>query len=185
MAAHLFRWLTRKGIVVGSSSTAEFVPQYSPEFSEHGSGAGASGLRQLKKLDGNLAHRRHMRQCTTACLAKLALTCPIAARDRPGLVRYPLRVKNKEAAVAAATRAGVELAPGSNVRCTRSKRHAPLRLSGGLCPVAEQACLEVVNLRCIRGPTRRPPADGEVPASTRAQCAGDGKARTSLDLQHQ
>jgi len=149
MAAHLFRWLTRKGIVVGSSSTAEFVPQYSPEFFRGmGAGQARAGLRQLKKLDGNLAHRRHMRQVYDRLLGEAGFDVPqLPPEIDPVLVRYPLRVKNKEAAVAAATRAGVEL--GTWFECPLHPIETPMHLYGyqaGLCPVAEQACLEVVNL---------------------------------------
>ena len=61
LAQSLFRWLTKKGIVVGSSSTAEFEPKIAPDFFKAMSNVQVrSGLRQLNKLDKNLTHRKGM-----------------------------------------------------------------------------------------------------------------------------
>ena len=62
-AESLFRWLTRKGLVVGSSSTSEFVPQIPADFCMGMSpGQARAGLRQLRRLAKNLSHRRGMQQ---------------------------------------------------------------------------------------------------------------------------
>lgn len=149
MAANLFRWLTHKGIVVGSSSSAEFVPQYTDDFFRGMSPAQARvGLRKIKAASQNVAHRHRMRHIYEELLTQAGWrVTPIAPDTDPVLVRYPVRVKDKTAAVAAAAGAGVEL--GTWFECPLHPIETPMHLysyENGMCPVAEQACREVVNL---------------------------------------
>ena len=65
----------------------------------------------------------------------------------PVLVRYPVRVADKDRAVSQAPRAGVEI--GTWFECPLHPIETPLHLydyAEGSCPVAEQAAREVVNL---------------------------------------
>ena len=62
-------------------------------------------------------------------------------------MRYPVRVADKARAVAEAPRHGVEL--GTWFECPLHPTETPMELydyQEGMCPVAEQACREVVNL---------------------------------------
>jgi dTDP-4-amino-4,6-dideoxygalactose transaminase len=72
LAQRLFRYLTRKGAVVGSSSTAEFEPRLAPDFFKAMSAVQArSGLRQLRRIEHNIAHRREKwRRYMTGCLKR-------------------------------------------------------------------------------------------------------------------
>lgn len=149
LAQNLFRFLTRKGMVVGSSSTCEFKPVKEPDFFKGMSGRqAASGRRQLHKLDANVAHRRRMTQLYAELLAPHGFTPPeLPAQADPALVRYPVRVADKERALAEAARHFVEL--GSWFECPLHPIETPLEAFGyqpGRCPVAERACREVVNL---------------------------------------
>ena len=65
----------------------------------------------------------------------------------PVLVRYPIRIAQKEAALAAAAKAGIEL--GSWFECPLHPIETPLAAYDyemGMCPEAEKACKETVNL---------------------------------------
>jgi dTDP-4-amino-4,6-dideoxygalactose transaminase len=150
LAQSLFRMLTQKGMVVGSSSTAEFEPKMAPDFFKAMSGVQArSGVRQLNKLAANIEHRRHMTQLYDSLLTEAGHR-PLVydhAVINPVLVRYPIRVKDKQQALHDAADAGVEL--GSWFECPLHPIETPLSAYGymlGMCPQAEKAAEEVVNL---------------------------------------
>lgn len=149
-AQNLFRYLTKKGLVIGSSAGSEFEPQMGPDFFKAVSRLqAAAGIRQLKRLDKNIAHRKKMAALYDRLLSEKGW--PARQYDRsvqePVLVRYPMRIREKQKALDAAASCGIEL--GS---WFESPLH-PLR-SGlenydyrdGMCPQAEKACKEVVNL---------------------------------------
>ena len=149
MATSLFRWLTKKGLVVGSSATYEFAPEMADDFfMGMGAAQGRSGLRELKKLDKNIAHRREMRSVYDQLLTDAGFDVPqIPDYMDPVLVRYPLRVADKEKTLAEAPSHGVEI--GSWFECPLHPIETPMHLydyEQGMCPVAEKACREVVNL---------------------------------------
>jgi len=145
----LFRWMTRKHLVVGSSSTAEFTPAMADDFfMGMSAGQARAGLRQLRKLDKGIAHRRKMRNVYDQLLREAGWEVPPLGADiDPVLVRYPVRVADKALAIARAPGSGIEL--GTWFECPLHPIETPLELYGyreGMCPVAEQACREVVNL---------------------------------------
>jgi perosamine synthetase len=149
LATAMFRWLTHKGLVVGSSSDEEFRPVM-PEGFFRGMSAGqaGAGLRQTGRWDRNLAHRRDLRKLYDRLLAEAGWPVPpIPETMDPVLVRYPVRVADKARAVAEAPGAGVEI--GTWFECPLHPIETPMHLydyHGGMCPVAEKACREVVNL---------------------------------------
>jgi perosamine synthetase len=149
MAQSLFRWLTKKGILVGSSSTAEFVPEMADDFfMAMGSGQARAGLRQLKKIDGNLQHRRTMQRLYDELLVQAGFSVPeIPEHFDPSLVRYPVRVADKQRAIVEAPASRVEI--GTWFECPLHPIETPMHLYGyteGMCPLAEKASREVVNL---------------------------------------
>jgi len=150
LAQSLFRYLTKKGTVVGSSSTSEFKPVMAPDFFKGMSNIQAkSGLRQLKKLEENLEHRKKMAQLYDQLLEekgwpKRKYDCSIMD---PVMVRYPVRIAEKNKALAQATKVGIEL--GSWFESPLHPIETPLRAYDyeiGICPEAEKASREVVNL---------------------------------------
>ena len=148
-ATSLFRWLTEKRIVVGSSDSSEFDPTMQEGFfSAMSAGQARAGLRQMRKLEANLAHRRAMRKVYEDLLR--AAGWDVAALPDaldPVLVRYPVRVADKARAVAEAPRHGVEL--GTWFEIPLHPKETPMERYDyvmGMCPVAERACREVVNL---------------------------------------
>jgi dTDP-4-amino-4,6-dideoxygalactose transaminase len=149
LATAAFRWLTRKGAVVGSSSAEEFSPRITPDFfMGMSAGQARAGLRQLKNVERNLAHRRRMRTVYDDLLRKAGWPVPpIPDHMDPVLVRYPVRVTDKARAVAEAPGEGVEI--GTWFECPLHPIETPLEqydYTPGMCPTAEQACREAVNL---------------------------------------
>jgi len=150
LAQRLFRYLTKKGAVVGSSSTAEFEPRMACDFFKTMSTSQArAGLRQLKRIEQNIAHRRKMVQLYDQLLQEQGW--PVHKYDssviEPVMVRYPLRIAEKEEALSEAAKAGVEL--GSWFECPLHPIETPLEAYDyevGMCPEAEKASREVVNL---------------------------------------
>lgn len=150
MAQSLFRWLTKKGIVVGSSSTAEFNPVMAPDFFKAMSCLQSGwGAKQLSKIDKNISHRRSMATLYDELLSKNDWESRKynAELQDPVMVRYPVRIAQKEKALEMAASAGVEL--GSWFECPLHPIETPLEkyhYKIGMCPEAEKASLEVVNL---------------------------------------
>jgi dTDP-4-amino-4,6-dideoxygalactose transaminase len=150
LAQSLFRWLTKKGIVVGSSSSCEYEPKMSDDFFKGMSSIQMrSGIRQTKKLDKNISHRIQMARLYDELLTKKGWQ--IREYDHkimnPVMVRYPVRIKEKDKALEEAAGAGVEL--GSWFECPLHPTETPLEAYDykiGMCPEAEKAAKEVVNL---------------------------------------
>ena len=150
LAQNIFRYLTKKGAVVGSSSTAEFDPMMAPDFFKGISPIQArSGLRQLAKIDSNIAHRRKIATLYDKLLRERGWAprkYDKSAMD-PVMVRYPVRIKEKDKAIQQAASAGIEL--GSWFECPLHPIETPLEkydYTAGICPEAEKASREVVNL---------------------------------------
>lgn len=149
LAQNTFRWLTKKGFVVGSSTASEFEPHMEAGFFKGMSALqAASGLRQLQKIDRIIAHRKHMVGIYDRLLSERGWPIVGASAEMdPVLVRYPVRVSDKDRALADAAAHFVEL--GSWFECPLHPIETPLAAYGytpGLCPEAERACREVVNL---------------------------------------
>jgi len=150
LAQSLFRWLTRKGIVIGSSSTCEFEPAMANDFFKAMSWVQAkSGIRQLKKIDKNISHRKAMAKLYDELLSGngwIPRQYDSSVQD-PVMVRYPVRIAEKEKALEQTASAGIEL--GSWFECPLHPIETPLELYDyniGMCPEAEKAAKEVVNL---------------------------------------
>lgn len=149
-AQNLFRNLTKKGVVVGSSSITEFDPRMPPGFFKNINSLQArSGIRQLAKLDNNLAHRRKMAAFYDRLLAERSWVTRKYDESiiDPVMVRYPLRIKEKARAIEEAAAVGIEL--GSWFECPIHPIETPLEKYDyivGMCPEAEKASREVVNL---------------------------------------
>jgi len=149
-AQNVFRYLTKKGIVVGSSATCEFEPKMADDFFKGMSSVQArSGLRQLKKLQKNIEHRKHIAELYDDLLTKNGWKAREYDKNTidPVMVRYPVRIKEKNKALEEAAGAGIEL--GSWFECPLHPIETPLKAYDyeiGMCPKAEKACREVVNL---------------------------------------
>jgi len=149
-AQRLFRYLAKKGAVIGSSSTSEFEPTMASDFFKGMSTVQArSGLRQLNNIDNNIKHRKKMARLYDQLLEEKGW--PARKYDgsimEPVMVRYPVRIAEKDQALAEAAGAGVEL--GSWFESPLHPIETPLDVYDyeiGMCPEAEKASREVVNL---------------------------------------
>jgi perosamine synthetase len=149
LAQNVFRWLSAKGLAIGSSSHAELGPRQPPGFFRGMSGLQArSGLRQLRRWDQKFDHRRRLRRLYDELLTQQGWSVTkLPEHMDPVLVRYPVRVANKARALATAGSHFVEL--GSWFECPLHPIETRLEdygYSTGLCPEAERASREVVNL---------------------------------------
>ncbi|MGA2323107.1 MAG: DegT/DnrJ/EryC1/StrS family aminotransferase [Sedimentisphaerales bacterium] len=150
MAQSFFRFLTKKSIVVGSSSSCEFEPEMEKDFFKAMSSVQAvAGIRQLKKSEKNIEHRRQMAALYDTLLEQKGW--PTRNYDKevinPVMVRYPVRIKEKDKAIQRAASAGIEL--GTWFECPLHPIETPLEKYDyriGMCPEAEKASREVVNL---------------------------------------
>ena len=150
LAQNIFRWLTKKGIVVGSSSVEELEkPKMAEDFFMAISSVQArSGLRQLRKLERNIEHRKQMTALYDKLLAERGWRIPqVPDYMEPVLVRYSIRVTDKWQAIDQAAGAGVELGSWFEAPLhPRETKHELYHYQWGMCPQAERAANEVVNL---------------------------------------
>jgi dTDP-4-amino-4,6-dideoxygalactose transaminase len=149
-AQKIFRYLTKKQVVVGSSGAYEFEPKMAPDFFKAMSNVQArSGLRQLKKVEQNIAHRKETARFYDQLLEQRGWRARKHDRSimEPVMVRYPVRVAEKDTALTEAAKAGVEL--GSWFESPLHPIRTPVEAYDyeiGMCPTAERAAKEVVNL---------------------------------------
>jgi perosamine synthetase len=145
-----FRWMVHHGLLEGSSSFLEISEPQLPEnfFMDMSWVQASSGLNQLRRLDKNIEHRKILKQFYDKLLQQHGwqVIKPPANTD-PVLVRYPVRITEKEKAVQRATEFGIEL--GAWFEQPLHPKEANMDLYGykwGSCPQGEKAAREVVNL---------------------------------------
>ncbi|RKY10261.1 MAG: hypothetical protein DRP66_00130 [Planctomycetota bacterium] len=149
-ATNTFRWLSDKGLIVGSTTNRELEIPVEPEgfFMAMSSPQAFAGRKQLRKLDRIIQHRKKMTKFYDEMLAQRGwrIIQPPDHTD-PVFVRYPVRVKDKDAALKAAEKNGIEL--GSWFISPLHNQIEKIEMydyKWGLCPQAEKAAREVVNL---------------------------------------
>jgi perosamine synthetase len=103
-------------------------------------------LRQLRRLDANVAHRRRITEIYTEGLGA-ASTGPVLAEegDEHALVRFPLHVPDREAVAGAIAPLAV---PGRWFTSVLEEAQSPALVGyrEGSCPVAEDAARHLLNL---------------------------------------
>lgn len=165
LATRLFRWMTKKGLVVGSSSTAEFEPTMPDNYLLTPAPVQCRlGRREVARIAHNLQKRSHATQRYLAELPQLGYHVPRVPEswDTP-LLRFPLRVANKDEALAKAAKYGVEI--GSWFECPlhpSETDQAAFCYVDKTCPVSEKATAEVINL-----PTHRRVSDRDIEKTLR------------------
>jgi len=160
LATRLFRWLTRKGLVVGSSTNAEFAPDMPHNYALNAAPVQCRiGRLEVGRALNNLQKRSHATERYLAELPGLGYPVPRIPDnwDTP-LLRFPVRVANKDEALAKASKYGVEI--GSWFECPLhpiETDQAAFCYRDGTCPVSERASAEVINL-----PTHRRVRDRDI-----------------------
>jgi perosamine synthetase len=158
MIQSVFRWMTAKGLVVGSSSTGECKLEAGADFFKRmGAAQGRVGARQVRRVEANIAHRRKMAAYYDGLLDELGWPRPaIPESIDPVLVRYPVRVADKDKAVAMAPKARVELGTWFESPLHQSLVSLDVYdYALGQCPESEKAAREVVNLPTHRRANQR------------------------------
>lgn len=158
LATRLFRWLTRRGLVVGSSSNAEFEPTMPPQYALRPTPVQCRiGKSEVTRANANMQHRSNAVRRYLKELPKLGYSVPsIPANWETPILRFPLRVANKDDALASAAKHGVEI--GSWFECPLhpiETDQAAFCYRDQSCPVSEQATREVINLPTHRRVSER------------------------------
>jgi perosamine synthetase len=150
----LYRALNGLGLAIGSSSQGELKGQMPPRYLTTMAPCQVhQGLRELSRIEENIQHRMRLTAFYHAELPRNGFaSLSLPAVDELPLLRYPVRVANKEDVLLKAGGAGVEIGSWFEV---------PLHPAGtcmeafgyrdGMCPEAEAASREVINLPTHRG----------------------------------
>jgi dTDP-4-amino-4,6-dideoxygalactose transaminase len=149
LVTRLFRSLTKMGLVVGSSGKQEFGATLPANYASRACAVQCRiGCREVARIDGNIAGRRAAAERYAAELPPLGYRLPrFPDGEIPMLLRFPVRVANKQEALETAARYSVEI--GSWFECPLHPQETDQSLFGysdGQCPVAERAAREVINL---------------------------------------
>jgi len=158
----LYRFLTRWGLAIGSSSQAELAGIMPENYCLTMARCQVrKGLREIARIEENQRHRRlvsalYQRRLAEIGFAPLSIPPSIAGEDAIPLLRYPVRVANKPEVLRKAEREGVEIGSWFEVPLhPAGTRMEDFGYRDGACPQAEAACREVVNLPTHRGITNR------------------------------
>jgi len=142
-AQGVFRWLTAKGLVIGSASSEELTDRMPPNYFMGMSDLQARvGLYELTRLLENLRHRADVSN-----YYRRRLRADANDEATQPLVRYPLRVKDRDAFIAAAFRERIEIGTWFEAPLhPHETDHTLFGYQYGSCPEAERAASHVVNL---------------------------------------
>lgn len=158
LAMRVFRWLGRRGLMVGSSSVQEVEGQ-TPEgfFRRISAGQAVVGTNELRHIEQNVAHRRQLAALYERVLREAGWPTPLISPGAdPVMVRYPVPVTNKAELLAVAEKHLIEM--GDWFNCPLHGAEAPLgnfAFDPASCPVAVRACDTVVNLPMHRRVSQR------------------------------
>jgi dTDP-4-amino-4,6-dideoxygalactose transaminase len=145
----LYRSLNRRGLVIGSSSEGELQGEMPRGYLATMAGCQMrQGVREMARVEENIGHRRRLTAFYHGALAERGFS-PLAlpgAEELP-LLRYPVRVANKAEVLERAARARMEIGSWFEVPLhPATTRMEDLGYRPGMCPHAERASREVVNL---------------------------------------
>ena len=147
-AAEAFRKLSDFGIFVGTNEDGEFEGRMPEQYAKKMSRLQEWLLRRRLANQALLARRRNLKLAYDEALHSCGLpTLHVSENADPVLLRYPVRVKNKDEVLRQARRRRIEL--GDWFNHPLHPREANAEAFGyrrGFCPEGERAANEVVNL---------------------------------------
>jgi perosamine synthetase len=147
-AAEAFRSLSHVGIFVGTNEDGEFEGRMPEQYPKKMSRLQEWLLRRRLANQALFVRRRNLKLAYDEALHSCGLpTLHVTENADPVLLRYPVRVKNKDEVLAQARRRRIEL--GDWFNHPLHPREANAEVFGyrrGFCPEGERAAKEVVNL---------------------------------------
>ena len=147
-AATVFRNLSKRGLFVGTNENGEFEGKMPEQYAKRMSGLQQWLLKKRLATTALLVRRRNLKLVYDEALRSCGLpTVFIPYHADPVLLRYPVRVRNKEQVLEKARQKRIEL--GNWFNHPLHPREAKAETFGyrdGLCPEGERAANEVINL---------------------------------------
>ena len=145
----LYRALNKYGLVIGSSSEQELAGNISEQY--FGTMAPCQirkGIREMGRIEENTRHRTRLTTLYSEALPGMGLApVEMACRLELALLRYPVRVANKNEVLHAAEKEGIEIGSWFEVPLhPAGTRMEDLGYRSGTCPEAELASRQVINL---------------------------------------
>lgn len=145
----LYRALTKYGLVIGSSSAKELqgtLPEH--YLSTMAACQIRKGIREMGRIEENIRHRTRLSALYSQRLPEIGFAPVEAARQSElPLLRYPVRVANKNEVLHAAEKEGVEIGSWFEVPLHPAGTNMEeLGYHPGMCPQAEAASRQVINL---------------------------------------
>jgi perosamine synthetase len=153
----IYRFLSAKGMTIGSSSVQELSLDMPERYSLGMSGFQEGLLRsRLARSSDNIVHRRQLAEIYRGALEGAAIDPPqLPQNSQAVMVRYPVRVKDKAQKLSMAQKMWLELGDWFvSPLHPLMDNWERLGYRTGSCPVAEELCHTVVNLPTHPGVTR-------------------------------
>ncbi|MBL8026574.1 MAG: DegT/DnrJ/EryC1/StrS family aminotransferase [Fibrobacteres bacterium] len=144
-----YRMLSRMGLAIGSSSNDELAGEMPRDYFKSMAAAQIEeGTKNLANIDKLIAHRKTITGLYDRELANAGFQPLRQHKDADNVIlRYPVRVADKKELLEKALKKGVEI--GSWFEIPLHPEGTDMQKFGytdGMCPEAEKACREVVNL---------------------------------------
>lgn len=145
----IYRLLASLGLVIGSSSREEFLGKIPANYFQSMAPAQAKkGCKEIIKISDRMEHRKILTRFYTGRLKEAGF---ITHKDpeyvESILLRYPVRVENKNSVLKQAFRRSIEIGSWFESPMHPLETHwDAFNYHPGLCPVAETASDQVINL---------------------------------------
>jgi len=148
MAQGLYRWMVNHKLISINPPVKKKVEFNPSQFKVMGAGQARAGLRHVRRLESDIAHRKRLTALYRELLAERGWKLP-AVPDYmdPVLVRLPILMADKEKALAEARRRWLEV--GNWFDRPLHQAAAGMEFydyQTGMCPISEKIAQQVVNL---------------------------------------
>jgi dTDP-4-amino-4,6-dideoxygalactose transaminase len=144
-----YRALNRWGLVVGSSSSEELMGVMPADYLTVMAPCQIRrGICEMGRIEENIRHRRQLTGFYHRELPRIGFA-PLACQgvEQWPLLRYPVRVRNKDEVLRQAIKKGLEIGSWFEIPLhPAGMRMEDFGYREGMCPLAESACREVINL---------------------------------------
>jgi perosamine synthetase len=145
----VYQALYGAGWLVGTSSKEELLAQMPRRYAKRMSWFQEKLLRRSSPDDLIVTQRRDLKKAYDQALQAVRLPgLDVPQQFDPVLLRYPVRIRHKDAALVEAQKCGFEIGDWytSPIDGPESLDRAILGYQAAMCPEGERACREVVNL---------------------------------------